>query len=270
MARAMCAGEPYGIPKYGCKEALAAITPQSVKRRYDELLRTARIEIVFTGCNREEAAAAKSVIEKALNPLAREWRELEITKPHPAEDKPLIEEAERLSVSQSKLVLGFASGLSPKSPELPAMRLMSAVLGGTPSSKLFLNVREKLSLCYYCAASFDIYKGILVVDCGVEEQNIEKAKAEILAQLDEVKNGSITDDEIRHALLSLQNAYATIGESDTSIENFYFGQLLCDSCSTPEAEQEKLGRVTKEQIVEAARLLRLDTVYLLTGTEANA
>lgn len=261
----MCAKEPFGIPKYGRKEALAALTPQSLRKRYEELLAGARIEILFTG--RGDAGEAAEVLRTAFAAVPRRYLAKEVTAAHPVLRDVPAEEVERLSVNQSKLVLGFGGGTSPTDSRVPAMRMMTAVLGGTPSSKLFLNVREKLSLCYYCAARFDVYKGIVLIDSGVEKDNISRAKEEILAQLDAVRRGDMTADEITAARLSLQNAYATIGESDSAIESFYLGQLLTGQGLTPEEESRRLETVTREEIMEAAAQLRLEAVYTLTGKE---
>ena len=144
---------------------------------------------------------------------------------------------------------------------------MAAILGGTTSSKLFVNVREKLSLCYYCISRYDLYKGILLIDSGVENINIEKARAEILAQLEAICKGDFTEEEQRSALLSLKNSYNSVYESDSSIEGYYFGQILKKTRFTPEMEKEKLEKVTREEIIQVAKKIKLDTVYLLTGKE---
>ena len=101
--------------------------------------------------------------------------------------KEVREISETMSVAQSKLVMGFRAGAELDTPEETAARLMVAIFGGTPHSKLFLNVREKLKLCYYCAARYNSNKGVMFVESGVETQNLEGAKKEILAQLEEIR-----------------------------------------------------------------------------------
>ena len=265
---AMCEKEPFGLPKYGTKDAVAAITPVIAKECYDKLLRSARIEIMFTGCG--DPTPTEAVLREAFTAIEREYNSFSVSEPHTNESGSIKEKKECLPVNQCKMVLGFGcKGLSLTDERLPAMRLMIAVLGGTPQSKLFLNVREKLSLCYYCAARVDTYKGIVLVDCGVETENIEKARVEILAQLDEIKHGNVTEDELQTARLSLKNSYSTLGESDYAIESFTLGQLLTGQHSTPESEKVKLDLVTLQDVIATANLLYLDTVYLLTGREGE-
>lgn len=260
--RLMCSDEPYGIPRYGYKNKVDTITPNDVKACYDELIKTAKVEAMFVGCGDE--AGALEVLKAAFSKLNREYSIQSATNPHKLNsDKK--DKTEIMEVSQSKLVMGFAGGITSNDPLASAMRMAITVLGGTPSSKLFLNVREKLSLCYYCSARYDTLKGILLIDSGVEPQNIEKAKAEIIVQLEDVKSGRFTDDEMKFALLHLKNSYSSVYEYDSAIESFYLGQLMQDKTRSPEEEKALLDSVTKEDIVKAAQYVTLDTIYLLTG-----
>lgn len=264
--RIMCKDEPYGLPMYGFKEKVAEITPQSAKKQYDNILKTAKIEIMFTGCGDDSSAI--EVFTKAFQALDRAYSPIPAIAAHPP-SKDITEKTEIIAVSQSKMVLGFSASTTSKDILAPAMRLMVAILGGTPSAKLFLNVREKLSLCYYCAARYDIAKGIITIDSGVENQNIQKARDEILVQLDLMKSGDFTDDEISNAALSLKNAFSSVYEHASSIENFYLGQILSGLQSSPDAEKLKLDSITRQDIIDAANKVSLDTVYILTGSEAE-
>jgi len=264
LIKEMCPGEPYGLPKYGFLQDVAAITPEGALRHYRELLRTARIEILFTG--RGSADGAISVFEEAFASQERAYTPFPGSLAHQTGGE-VKRRTERMPVNQSKLVLGFGNGMGPLEPGVPAARLMAAILGGIPSSKLFLHLREELSLCYYCMSRYDAYKGLLIVDSGVESKNVERAEKEILVQLAALQNGELTDEELFHAKLDLENAYSTVYESDITIESFYLGQLLSGLSSTPEAEREKLSALTKEDVIAAARAMRLDAVYLLTGKE---
>lgn len=263
LLRKMCAEEPYGIPKYGFKEDLDAITPQTAYQQYQKLLSEAQIVIFFTGCG--DGEAVYSVFEEEFSTLQRKYAGAPSCKLHPTSNAPVIEERVEMDVNQAKMVLGFSGAVASNDSRMPAMRMMSMILGGMPSSKLFVNVRERLSLCYYCVAMLDSSKGIMLSDCGVEEENAEMAKKEILAQLTSMKNGEITEAEIQNARLALQNAYNSVYESDYSIESFYMGLILNQMNSSPEEEKEKLNAVTMQDIVDAASLLQLEAVYLLVG-----
>ena len=147
---------------------------------------------------------------------------------------------------------------------------MSAVLGGTPSSKLFLNVREKLSLCYYCASRYDWNKGIVLIESGVETENIDRAKTEILGQLDEIRAGNVTEEELLAAKLSICNSYRTVGDYLGGLENWYVSQAFCEKIQSPEEAAEEISSVTMEQVVQAANRVVLDTVYRMVGKEEAA
>ncbi len=180
--------EPYGIDEYGTVEAAKALTAQSVTQAYRELMKHARIELMFTGHG--DAKRIESVFSGAFSSLEREP-----VLPTPAlriaGAQRVQEHVERMEIVQSKLVMGFRTGTFADSPDLSAMRLMTAIFGGTPFSRLFVHVREEKSLCYYCAARYDRIKGVLLVDSGVEAKNREVAQKEILHQMDLMREGGI-------------------------------------------------------------------------------
>lgn len=264
LLRLMCAEEPSGLPKYGFLHDVDGITPKTLKARYDALLSSCRIELMFTGCG--DPAAILPILRESFSGLDRHFAGNTQTKIHQPHPEPLFRQ-QSLPVNQAKMVLGFALSLPSDDDGVPAMRMMTAMLGGTPSSKLFLNVREKLSLCYYCAARYDPAKAILMIDCGVEKENIERAKTEILAQLSAMAAGDFTEEEQQAALLSLKNSYSSVYETDSAVEGYYLAQLLNGTGYTPERQKELIQAVTREDIVEAAKRARLDAVYLLTNEE---
>lgn len=258
----MFENDPYGLRKLGYVEDAEKITPESATADYRRILDTARIEIFHVG--RGDPAPAREVFAAAFSALRRRPEELAETAIAVAhgESKDVVEEKK---VSQSKLCLGFKTGVGADHPQLSALRLMNGVLGGSPTSKLFLNVREKRSLCYYCASRTDRTKGILLIDCGVEREKVEEAKEAIFAELEAVRRGEITDEELNFARLSLQNSFRSIGETAYSMESFYLAQTLLGLEETPQDQCDKLDRVGREEAAEAAQLVKLDTVYLLAG-----
>lgn len=264
LVKKMCDNEGFGIPKYGFADKVNKITPDKIKFEYENLISSSDIEIIFTGCGNEDVAV--DVLRDNFLSVERKNITDVISRCHPLSQK-VNEYKENFDVTQSKMVLGFANGVSPKDDTIAAIRLMVSILGGSPSSKLFLNVRERLSLCYYCAARYDIQKGIMIIDCGVEKQNIDKAKNEIIKQLESIKKGDVTQKELDEGKLSLKNAFGSVYESDYSIESFYLGQILIGSNSTPQKEKEKIDRLTKEDVINAASMMILDTVYILTDKE---
>ena len=261
--RRMFEGEPCGLPRYGFLEDIEKITPETATAAWKRILDTARIEVFHVGMG--DPSGAKALFAEAFAGMERHPLPLPPFSIHnpPASPKEFVEEK---PVAQSKLCMGFAAGLDPHSPELPAMRLMTALLGGTPTSKLFLNVREKRSLCYYCAARYDTLKGVLLVDSGVEHDKAEETKAAILEELEAVRRGDFTDEELEFARLSLQNSYRSVGDSAYGLDSFYLTQALLGIEETPEDQGAQIAAVTREEVCAAARRLTLDTVYLLTGS----
>lgn len=250
-------GEPASISAHGDKEFAVALTPQSSYQQYQTLLKTAKIEIFFVGGGNPEET--KNKFAKAFQGLERSFAGNAVSTKSPlkASVRNIVE---TLDIAQSKMVMAFKSA----STNTPAMKLMNAIYGQTPFSKLFTNVREKLSLCYYCAAGFDERKGILMVDSGVEKENIEKARVEIINQLQEVASGNFTDEEIQNSALSIVNNYRAVNDSPYSIATWYLRQAYNGTSFSPEQEIERIQAVTREDIIEAAKSLALDTVYVLT------
>ena len=256
----LCENEPFGVAAEGNAEKAKALTPQDAFRAYKRMLHNTHCEIMCVGCNDFEKVATKfadafSKVERTdisdysltISPIKEQVREY----------------TERLSVNQSKMVLG----LKTHSEDTAALVMLQKIYGGTTTSKLFMNVREKMSLCYYCAASYNDVKGLMLVDCGVENENIEKARAEILHQLDEIKNGNITDEELEHARMAVQNSYNSIGDSAQGVAGWYIDHIIKDNIETPAKALEKYLAVSKERIIEAAKSMVLDTVYVLTSLE---
>ena len=254
--------DPFGLPRQGFVEDAEKITPLSATEDYRRILDTARVEILHVGCG--DPAPAKEVFQNAFRDLKRAPIPLTPTAAA-VPGKTIREETEEMQVSQSKLCLGFKTGVDAHHPMLSAVRMMNSVLGGTPTSKLFLKVREEKSLCYYCASRSDRTKGILMIDSGVERCQAQEAKEAILEQLEAVRKGDITDEEMEFAKLSLQNSFRSVGETPYTLDAFYLTQTLLDVQETPEEQAEKLETVTREDVAAAAQLARLDTVYLLAG-----
>ena len=250
-------GEPSSTRSCGEKEYAENITPVSAYERYLELLKTSEIKIVFVGS--ECPSEVKEKIKERLSVSNRNFKGKTTSEFIPAKAEPVFE-TELLDVMQSKMVMSFKCS----DRNSHAVRLMTAIFGATPFSKLFVNVREKMSLCYYCAARYDEVKGVLNVDSGVEQENIEKARTEILNQLESMKKGEFTDEEMNNSLLSLINAAKSMNDSAASLASWYLKQDVMGTNYSPEEEIEHLKSVTREDIIKAASSLTLDTVYVLT------
>lgn len=172
---------------------------------------------------------------------------------------------ESMELAQGKLVLGFRTGVNICSDDFFAMLVANEIYGGSPVSKLFMNVREKMSLCYYCSSSYDIYKGTVFVSSGVAPSDRSVAEGEILGQLELMQKGDISEEEFMLAKKSLFNSYRSIYDSPSAVESYYNGRNRFGvNCSVEEC-MEGIRNVTLSQVIEASKKIDLDTVYFLSG-----
>ena len=173
-----------------------------------------------------------------------------------------------MDVTQGKLALGFRTGgITCWEEEYPALVLCNAIFGATPLSKLFLNVREKRSLCYYASSTLEKMKGLLLVSSGIEFAQYRQAKEEILAQLEALRRGDIQDWELEGARRTLLGGHRSTLDDQGRLEEFWLGQAAAGLDTGVEDLVQALGKVTREQVAAAAQRLELDTVYFLKGLE---
>ncbi len=263
----MCRDELFGLPLAGTLEEVEAITPQDLTARYHALLREARVEVFFIGSAKESDLIAH---------LDRAFAEYPPHTPIPSPTKVIRradtvhEIKEEQKVGQAKLVLGFRTGYTVSDPDYLDFMVFCELYGGSPASKLFLNVREKLSLCYSCFSAPDSYKGLMFVSAGIALRNRDLAFEEIMAQLEAIRRGDFTQEEFDYAVMSLQNVYRQITDSPGGMEGYYLGRMLFGVSLTIEEMERGFAHVKRENVIAAANRITLDTVYLLHGNEADA
>ncbi|MGN0479195.1 MAG: EF-P 5-aminopentanol modification-associated protein YfmF [Hominenteromicrobium sp.] len=256
----MFAGEPAGVPRFGTRQALLDAPRAGVKAAWADAVQHAQICQFSIGDGADSRFA-----ERLLGRLGTRSAVSVKTAFHPAPEA-VKRVTEEMPLAQSKLVMGLHVGTSPE--ERLITKLMAVILGGTPSSKLFMNVREKQSLCYYCSAQHDTPKNVIFVQSGVEAANLDRTEEAVLKELAAMQAGDITEDEIRHAKLAMCNSYRSVADSAASIESWVLGGMLRNDVRTPEICAEAIMQVTKDEIVEAARRVTLDTVFKLKGEDA--
>ena len=263
LLREMCAGEPYGIPRLGDEESVEKLQPKKLYALYKELISTARLELFYSGS--AEQKRVEQALLSAFSTLPRDVvRDIAIPQEHIARTEVLrIEDA--MDVTQGKLGMGFSCG----SDDTAALLMGNTLFGGSSNSKLFMNVREKLSLCYYASSLYHRQKGLITVSSGIEFENFQKTYDEILAQLDAVRKGDLEDWEFDGARSTLLNAYTSMGDSQGKLENFYLGQAATGQNESPEELAKQMLAVTPERIFRAMESVKLDTVYFLRGKEAE-
>ena len=258
----LCADEPYGVSRLGSEQTAEKLQPKKLFNQYRELISTSQLELFYSGS--ADIRRVESALQSAFSDLPRKViREVQPAVIHPRREdvKTVIDE---MDVTQGKLGMGFSC----ESKDRPALLMGNTLFGGSSNSKLFMNVREKLSLCYYASSLYHRQKGLITVSSGIEFENYQRAYDEIMAQLTAVQKGDLEDWEIQSARSTLLNAYASMGDSQGKLENFYLGQAAVGREETPEDLAREVRSVTPERIFEAMETVKLDTVYFLRGKEA--
>lgn len=263
----MCEGEPYGLDKHGFAEEATSITPEKLWNRYQKLLNTAPISLYYCG------SAPLDRVEDALkNALACLPERQCISMPSCATGHSEVVKTrnfvDALDVTQGKLALGWRTGgITIQSEEYPALLVMNAIYGGTTTSKLFMNVRERLSLCYFASSMLDKQKGVMVVSSGIEFDKYDQAKDEILAQFDACVKGDFTDREMEAGRRAVVSSLTASEDSQGRLEDYWLGQAAANMAQKPADLANAVERVTKEQVVAVAQKLQLDGIYFLKGKE---
>ncbi len=254
----MCEGDNYAADVNGSIEEIEKITPQSLYRHYVDLLENSKIDIFLSGEANFELAKEMFSDVKSKDDVP----ETEAFKGN-ADIKEVIE---KMDVTQGKLVMGFTLPKCSNEDRCTAM-VFNAVFGGSAVSKLFNNVREKLSLAYYANSVLYFSKGIMTARSGIEPDKFSQVKEEILKQLDDIKNSNITDNEMENAISHLVNIYSSLEDSPETTVSLLSGWIVEGEKRMPEQIVKDIKKVTKEQVVDFAKGVKLDTVYFLTANE---
>ncbi len=256
----LCAGEAYGLSRE--EEAVEAITPESLFARWQEILATAPLELFY--CGGAPLERVESAFRHALRKLPRGTiLTLPPVLPHVCRNE-VLRINERMDVTQGKLAMGFSC----TAEDVPAMILANTLFGGSSNSKLFMNVREKLSLCYYASSGYHRSKGLVTVSSGVEFKNFQRAYDEIMAQLEAVQRFDLEDWELPGARSTVRNAFRSYADSQRRLEDFTLGESVSGEDRLVEDYLRDLENTAAERIQAAAKTVRLDTVYFLSGKEA--
>ena len=262
----MCANEVFGVSKLGEIENVKKITSKSLYEAYLQMLATYPVEIYFVG--KCDINALASLLKKQFVNITRSVIKIPMAKT--IEKAPEVKRVvDTENVKQGKLCLGFRTGYKVEENKYYLMQLFNEVFGGSPTSKLFVNVREKMSLCYYCRSIINQRNGIMKVASGIEFDNKEIAEKAIIDQLDQIKKGNITEEEFESAKKSIRNGYLQIYDSAESMETWTFYRGICQSKSTPLDECNKINTATIDDIKSVAEKMTLDTVYFLKGIDKS-
>lgn len=261
----MFKGTPYGIPKCGTVEDVEAVTPQSLYKAWQEMLSSAFVRVHIVG-NAMPSRFFDAIKERFSCIDRFNITDCKMCKAVQRADK-VNTVFEKMDVKQGKLVMGFSSEVYGDDDMSLPLLVMCDIFGGGPYSRLFTNVREKMSLCYYCSASSVRYKGLLTVDSGVECENAEKAIDEILNQLEIMKKGEFSDGEFDSSIKSICDSLNTYYDSQNSLDLWYALKINNQNLYSPEDIIVKIKAITKEDVIYAARGVNLHTVYKLLPKE---
>ena len=261
----MFKGTPYGLPKCGTVEDVEKTDGKSLYKAWENMLSSAFVRVQVVGASLPNRFF-EDIAEKFQNVKRNNITDCKFCLPAKPTDKPKTV-FEKMEVKQGKLVMGFSSEMyGDDDMSLPLM-VMCDIFGGGPYSRLFSNVRERMSLCYYCSASSVRYKGLLTVDSGVETANAEKAQNEILNQLEIIKKGEFTDFEFDASVKSICDSLSTYYDSQNSLDLWYALKINNQNLYSPKDIAEKIKKITREDVILAAKGVKLHTVYKLLPKE---
>lgn len=256
---AMCANEPFGKPRVGTIDQIEHVKMAEVYSAWSNLLSTAVFQITVVG-NTDGESVAKLFTEK-FSKIERATCEINTVFHKKAQRFVRIEET--VPVNQGKLVMGYRSGMESADDNLYAEKVMVDIFGGGTYSKLFANIREKMSLAYYCSARLIASKGLIVVQSGIDTEKEKSVSAGVINQLNEIRNGKFDDETIAASKRSLKEGL-TFTTPD-SYCNWYSSQILDKVIRTPEETIENIEKVTKEEICAAASRMSLDKIFMLAA-----
>lgn len=263
MLRKMCACDSYGIPRLGDAEAVAAITPEGLYAHYQKVLTDSRVDICYVGQD------MGSTLEDAVKNLFRNTKRNYVNLPDQTHFRSAGggEYTEHMDIAQCKLSVGYSTDIDLRQGDFAAMQVCNTLFGGGMTSKLFMNVREKMSLCYDIGSSYYGSKGIVNVSAGIDPDKLEVVRQQIGAQLEAICSGDITDSELEAAKQALISGLKGTHDSPGSIESYYSSAALSGLSVDPEAYISAVAQVDKAAVRAAARTLKPDTVYILRGEQ---
>ena len=262
LMRHMCREDSFGVPRLGDKESVEAITPTSLYAHYRKILRESPVELFYVGSAEPETVAG------LLRPLFAGGQRLPLppqTAFHPCEGSHRSEEME---ITQAKLCLGFTTPITNQAPEFAAIQVFNVLYGAGMTSKLFMNVREKLSLCYAIGSGYYGSKGILTVSAGIDTDKEALTRKEIFAQLEACRTGDFTAQELDAAKEAILSSIRSVHDSPGAIESYYSTSTLSGNRFSLRDYRAAVEQATALQVAEAARSLQLHSSFILKGVTA--
>jgi len=258
----MCKNEAYGINELGYLEELQQISSESLFDHYRNVILHVPFELFVVGqCNIQNITKKFECITEDYVIGAMENQEPDkYLSSGIKEVKNVVEEDK---VVQAKLVIGCRINIEPNSEDYFKLVVYNTLFGGGPYSKLFNNVREKLSLAYYVFSMFDRFKNVMTINAGIESKKFKTAYEEILKQRDSIAKNQFSDTELSSAQMTAITSINTQADSPSLLEDFYYSALMANRNENIQQFINKLNQVSRENVVEVANKMQLDVVYLL-------
>ncbi len=260
---AMFGDDGYGMFEAGCVEDLKEINGRNLYEFYKHIVSETKVDIIASGMFGDEAL--KQIKDRLAGEFIErdvEYVQTEIAYPTGKEINKVVEE---IPVVQSKLCIGLRCGTPPTSKEYYALMLGGCIFGGSPFSKLFNNVREKLSLAYYAVARTERFKSTMFISCGIETEKYQAAYDEIMVQFNKMKNGEIEDSEIENSKLYMCSQFTSMKDGLRTMEDYYLSQAIMNNDGGIDELIERTKKVTKDEIIRAFGKIEIDTIYFLKG-----
>lgn len=263
LVRSMCREDSFGVPRLGRIEEVAAIEPDTLLRHYRRLLKESPVNLFYVGSADEQTVA--DLLLGLFEGMERD--PLPLPPQTGFHNCPGTHEREAMEVTQGKLCMGFTTPITNRTPEFAAMQVLNTVLGGGMTSKLFVNVREKLSLCYSISSGYYGTKGILLVSAGIDFDKEDTVRQEIAHQLQLCCEGSITEAELTSAKEAMLSSLRSTHDSPGSIEGYYSSSAVSGARLTPQEYMDAIEAVTVQQAAAAAATLVLHSTFFLHGED---
>ena len=264
LLRTMCRADSFGVPRLGDKESVAAIDAKTLYAHYCRVLRESPIELFYVGST--EGAQVAQMIQSMLAPVARDY--VPVKEQTAFCDGGGSDTQEQMDAAQSVRCMGFVTPITGESDDFAAMQMLNNILGAGMTSKLFQQVREKMSLCYAIGSGYYATKGIMTVSAGIDREKEPLVRRQVLAQLDACCRGEITQKELTAAKEALLSSLRGVHDSPGAIESYYSTHQLSGSFRSPQQYMAQIQAVTKEAVVAAAKTVQLHTTYFLKGVQS--
>lgn len=261
LLKLMCQNDTFGIPRLGEKEQVEAIDPVSAYTHYQKILQESPMEIFYVGSASIDTLA--ELLQPALAGLRR--RLLPLPPQMPFRHAPGQEKQETQQIAQAKLSMGFVTPITNRDPRFAAMQVCNSIFGSGMTSKLFMEVREKMSLCYAIGSGYYGSKGILTVNAGIDSSREQEALQAIHAQLRACREGQISDTELAAAKESILSGLRAVYDSPGAMENFFSTAAISGLARTPQTYADEIRSVTVADVVAAANTITYHSAFFLKG-----